>query len=233
MKIQKVTVPVFDYDRTLCSDNEIPSKRSFHNLVKSLRDNLGIPLIIITAGSVNSIDDDVKNDYDGVDRPLRLSRDCNLRVIINDFNINADVCIYGQYMCDPKRRNFDKELINGNYVRGSVTSHRPVSIIGDNSYHILAASGEKKISVLYHILLSHGIDSEILFVDDMYYHDMSGLEGLVLDPFECAESSYFLIKPLKSKIDERINALTKSLYDGSIKKVLENMSVSVWRRFKY
>lgn len=244
MKRQRVTVPIFDYDRTLCSDNVIPSKDIFTGLVRALRDNLGIPLIIVTAGSVNSKGgnrEKCKNlplvYKDGVERPFEVSQYCNLKVLINEFNINADVCIYGKYICDPKDISTDQEINNNNYIRGSVTTHRPLTKIGRDTYHILNAQGEKKLSVMYHILLSHGLDSELLLIDDMYYHDMSGLEGMVLDPFECVNSTYFMIKPLldspnKTKfVDDRLKKITASLYEDNFKEIIEKMSYSVWRRF--
>jgi hypothetical protein len=227
---QRATVPVFDYDRTLCSDTITPCDESIIMLVQALRSKLGIPLLILTAGSVNSLRDEDNSD-NWVDRPLELGKRCNLRVVVNDFNINADICVYGQYMCDPKTS--DPELTKGKYIRGSVTSYRPVTMINGNTYHILNSSGEKKLSVLYHILLSHGIDAELLFVDDMHHHDMSGLDGIIVDPFECTQSTYYLINPLMNNVDSRLYKIAASLDNDKLKETLEHMSRSVWRRYLY
>lgn len=218
------TVLTFDYDLTLCGDVKTPSKEAFIELVHSVRRNLGVPLIILTAGSVNTMG----TPGGGVMRPHDFARMCGLRSMINDFNINADVCCFGQYMSDGSDIGKNTPL----YIRGGGSSYRPLTMIGNTTYQVLNAQGEKKLSVLYHILLQRGLNSEIVFVDDMYFHDMSGLEGMIVDPFECVPSYYYLIYPSSDRdCNKRLLEMAKELDAGNIKKYLEDKSKAVWRRY--
>ena len=228
--MRRVTVPIFDYDRTLCSDSHTPSPLAFKGLVKSIRQNLGIPLVILTAGSINSIDPEDRTNNVAC-RPKKLCQNSKLSYLLNDFNINADVCIYGQYMCAENDKDNDYELNNNDYAKTSPYSYRPIINIEDRVSYIVNPAGEKKLSVMYNILSEKGLDAEILFVDDMYHHDMSGLEGLVVDPFETVKSSYYLIDPLKTGINKRLDDMSRSLYKKTFKATLEKMSVNVWHRF--
>jgi hypothetical protein len=218
------TVLTFDYDLTLCGDEKTPTKESFIELVHAVRRALGVPLIILTAGSVNTLG----TSGSGVIRPHDFARMCGLRSIINDFNINADVCCFGQYMSNGNDIGKGAPL----YIKGGGNSYRPVTMIGNTTYQVLNARGEKKLSVLYHILLQHGLNAEIVFVDDMYFHDMSGLEGMIVDPFECVPSYYYLVNPLDNhNCSDRLHEMAGEIDKGTIKKYLEGESRSVWRRY--
>ena len=227
-------VLIYDYDATLVTNSDTPSKESVLRLVDANRIRYNIPLIVLTAGSVNMLsgdsEDDVFMDSLYADRPYELfSGECGLTVSINHFDIHADVCVFGVYMSN------DIDSVNHHCLYRSIggSMYKPLYSINMFSYELLNSSRDKKMSVMYHHLLESGLNANILFVDDMNHHDFSGIENMVIDPFETVESSYYQIEPLVSEAEatQRLLEMAQHIKEDTIEEYLSMNSKMVWRRY--
>lgn len=221
-------VPIFDYDATLVTDEDTPSKKSVLDLVDSIKSVYNVPLIILTAGSVNETDDEELSPVKYADRPLTFFQgECELDVSINKINLNADVCIFGVLMSS---EGVEDPSVYENIIGGM---YNPVFNIGMFYYKVLDVERVKKISVMYHLLTQAGVNPHIVFVDDMYFHDMSGLDNMIVDPFEQTISSYFQIKPLETERDAtmRLFDMADSIKANTFFDYLGTNSINVWNRY--
>lgn len=235
-------VYLFDYDETLLfkdDSSSIPIKE-VTNLVKEYKRAYGVPFIVITAGSVNFDCDSTervgKGFYPKVQyiRPYELFRGmCGLDATINEFNPGADVCIFGKYVAKNKYRLPLRN--NVKYVDQGHDLYVPSFQIGKNYYRLLDENHSKKISILFHLLVENGLKPFLILVDDADHHDFSGLEDMVIDPFETAPSMYHLTHPIKSDKDSmrRVIDLTNAIKNDMINIYLSRLSISVWKRFEY
>lgn len=226
------TVPVFDYDATLVTDHHTPKKESVLRLITSIRDMYKCPLIILTAGSVNELrNPGIKYSSRDAKRPYEFFHDeCNLNVSINSINLSADVCIFGVVMVESLDELKDHKCTY-RVMFGNVYS--PYYTFGNYTYPILDKDRVKKLSVMYHILNDKMLVSDIIFVDDMYYHDMSGLDNVLLDPFETVHSSYYQIVPIKTNFEasDRLNTMSVAIRGNKFEEYLSDNSNNVWRRY--
>lgn len=225
------TVFVFDYDLTLCTHTKTPSVKSFRKLTNSIKEACGVPMIIFTAGSVNSIDSTPSKKGEDVDRPYEfITNDCNLSCSINEFRTDVDVCCFGQYMTETRG---DSHVAKSQYIKAGSNVYRPYTTVGKYSYEMLNTNCIKKMSTIYHTLLKFGINGQIVFIDDMHYHDFSGLEGMIVDPFESIESTYYQIYPLRTQMEatQRVTDMSKAIETDTIGDYLKGKSRAVWRRY--
>lgn len=235
-------VYLFDYDETLLfkdDSSSIPIKE-VTNLVKEYKRAYNVPFIVITAGSVNFDCDSTervgKGFYPKVQyiRPYELFRGmCGLDATINEFNPNADVCIFGKYVAKNKYRLPLRN--NVKYVDQGHDLYVPSFQIGENYYRLLDENHSKKISILFHLLVENGLKPFLILVDDADHHDFSGLEDMVIDTFETAPSMYHLTHPIKSDKDSimRVMDLTNAIKNNMLNIYLSRLSISVWKRFEH
>lgn len=225
------TVLVFDYDATLVTDEELPHLQSVSDLIKAIRTKYGVPLVILTAGSVNCGEDCVGDC--GVCRPENmLSALPNLKITINNYDQDSDACLFGLKI----KQKFTQELIDSKIKYKVLYGNlfNPIVNIKGHNHNILDENRVKKLSILYHLIFDKtGKEPYLVFVDDMHYHNMGGLDHLIADQFETAPATYFQIKPLRTKAEanKRVKMMVKAIMDGELMEFLCANSLNIWTRY--
>lgn len=233
---------LFDYDETLLFKDDsknIPVKE-ITEMIKLYNETYKLPFVVITAGSVNYDCESIERLSKGHNhitkyiRPYELFKGkCGLEVEINNFSVGANVCVFGKYVARNGSR-LTPQNKNIMYIDQGHELYIPAFLIGDNYYKLLDENHSKKISVIYHLLRKSGINPFIALIDDANHHDFSGLEDMVLDPFETVGSMYYMVEPLQSdkKSINRILDITNALKQGIMHIFLSNISINVWKRFE-
>lgn len=188
---------IFDYDDTLKSEFGIcPDKNSFINLVKTIKERTGMPMVILTSGFARFYDS-IYTTIDRIMRPIDYIHLIGLTYKENDFDTNVDVCVF-----DAKHKHQDLQKQYG--------------------HPLIDRNGRKNLSSLNFIIyLKYGFSLDMILFDDLNIHSINAKQPKIglQDPFSYSKVLYIQVRKLgKSEKEscERINIYTKIVDTSSI-----------------